>query len=52
MSIGTEFRKKSADTYPSQRLAKPVFPALLRKLAKRWLGRSRKPTGDLFPTLR
>jgi hypothetical protein len=49
MSIGTEFRKKTADSYPSQRLAKrPVFPALLRKLARRWLARPRKPLGDLI----
>ena len=48
MSIGTEFRKKSADSLPHQRLSKPAFPALLRKLARRWLApRPRKPIADL-----
>ena len=48
MSIGTEFRKKSADSLPLQRHTKPTFPALLRKLARRWLGpRPRKPIVDL-----
>jgi hypothetical protein len=52
MSIGTEFRKRSADTYPSQRLSKAGLPAFLRKLAKRWLAKPRKPVSDLFETSR
>jgi hypothetical protein len=48
MSIGTEFRKKTADLYPGQRITRrPALPALLRKLARRWLARPRKPIGSL-----
>ena len=50
MSIGTEFRKKTADTYPSRRFAKPIFASLLRRLARRLLARPRKPIGGLLQT--